>query len=253
MIDLYNEKVIHESYGLGTIISCTLEQDVFNAKFDEKTIEFEYPMAFNNGLLLLDDAIAEKVENDILALKTKASLNTIEEDKKIEEIKTLIKSETIKELLKEYLVDKYEVEIIKRALQAIEFDIKYSTDFIVNDNLNNEDYYVEPDDFNYIIIKTTPERVDFCKGSLYEATRFAWVLSLNRASQYEYVFSVIRGIVQCVYKVFYWRKVMEGESAGRCEFFGEKAEDSIQKRFVGKRIPPYYSKKGQASPILYKK
>ena len=112
--------------------------------------------------------------------------------------------------------------------------------------------YVEPD-FDYIIIKTTEERIALCNGSLYEATRFAWRLKVERARQYPYVFSVVNKIVRAVYKVHSWKLVTSGELAGRYEFFGEEATPEISKQFVGKMIPDYYRVAGNASPIQYKR
>lgn len=112
--------------------------------------------------------------------------------------------------------------------------------------------YVEPD-FDYIIIKTTEARIAYCNGSLYEATRFAWSLNVERARQYPYVFSVVNKIVRAVYKVHSWKLVASGELAGRYEFFGEEAAPEISKQFVGKMIPYYYRKPGNASPTQYKR
>lgn len=112
--------------------------------------------------------------------------------------------------------------------------------------------YDEPD-FDYIIIKTTEERIALCNGSLYEATRFAWRLKVERARQCPYVFSVVNKIVRAVYKVHSWKLVTSGELAGRYEFFGEEAAPEISNQFVGKIIPDYYRVAGNASPIQYKR
>lgn len=112
--------------------------------------------------------------------------------------------------------------------------------------------YDEPD-FDYIIIKTTEERIALCNGSLYEATRFAWRLKVERARQCPYVFSVVNKIVRAVYKVHSWKLVTSGELAGRYEFFGEEAAPEISNQFVGKMIPDYYRVAGNASPIQYKR
>ena len=68
--------------------------------------------------------------------------------------------------------------------------------------------------------------------------------------KYPYVFSVSDGIVREVYRVNEWHL---NEYRERKEFTGSVAPKEIRERFVGKRIPEYYSKKGMASPVLYSK
>ena len=113
----------------------------------------------------------------------------------------------------------------------------------------SREIYEEPDDIRYIIIKTSWQRVSLCNGDIYEATRKSWVININNAKKYKYVFSVINGVVQKVYSDLKWK---ESEN-GRYEFVGEEAPQEISDRFVGKRTPEYYRKKGTANPVLYKK
>lgn len=115
-----------------------------------------------------------------------------------------------------------------------------------------ENVYQEPS-FDYMIIKTTQGRIDFCNGSLYEATRHAWKINPERARLHPYVFSVVGGIVREVYFVHDWLLVTDGPEKGRYEFIGEKASGEIARQFLGKRIPPYYRERGNQSPFLYKR
>ena len=112
------------------------------------------------------------------------------------------------------------------------------------------DTYEEPD-FEYILVKTT-ENCVAQRGSLYEATRYAWKLNFERARHCKYVFSVIDGIVREVYFVSEWRKISQGKYSGRLEFSGELADRRIADRFIGKRIPAKYCKQGCSNPALYK-
>lgn len=109
--------------------------------------------------------------------------------------------------------------------------------------------YEEPEDIDYLIIKTTKTEVENCGGNLYEATRKSWRVNKKRADKVPYVFSVINGVVMAVYKVDNW--VSSG--ADRSEFIGKKAGVEIWNRFVGKRIPQKYRQKGSANPVIYKK
>lgn len=110
--------------------------------------------------------------------------------------------------------------------------------------------YEEPDDVDYVIIKTTNAVVHAAQGSLYEATRRAWRANLNKVKKVKVVLSVVGGIVREVYEVHEWYRSAEADN--RVEFIGKPANDKIANLFRGKMIPEYYRKKGMASPLLYK-
>lgn len=112
------------------------------------------------------------------------------------------------------------------------------------------DTYEEPD-FEYILVKTS-ENCVAQRGNLYEATRYAWKLSFERARHCKYVFSVIEGIVREVYFVSEWRVIAQGNYSGRLKFSGEPADRRIAERFIGKHIPAKYCKQGCSNPALYK-
>ena len=82
--------------------------------------------------------------------------------------------------------------------------------------------YDEPNDIDYIIIKTTNRKLNECNGDLYEASRSAWRLSLSRASQIHYVIASIDGIVQEVYEVDDWYR---SHKPHRIEFNGHVAPE----------------------------
>lgn len=125
---------------------------------------------------------------------------------------------------------------------------------ITADDLQNtleRPVYEEPEDLDYVIIKTSNNAVQTAHGSLYEATRRAWRANLERAKKVNIVLSVIGGIVCEVYEVSEWYRSPESES--RIEFYGKPAKDEIANLFRGKMIPDYYRQKGMSSPFLYKK
>ena len=111
--------------------------------------------------------------------------------------------------------------------------------------------YEEPDDVEYVIIKTTNAVVQAAQGGLYEATRRAWRANLNKVKNVKLVLSVVSGIVREVYAVKEWYRSPEADN--RVEFIGEPARDEVANLFRGKMIPECYRKKGMASPLLYKK
>ena len=111
----------------------------------------------------------------------------------------------------------------------------------------NTSVYNEPNE-KYIIIKTTPDAIKN-NGGLYEATRRAWRAKEEKAKKYQYVLSVVYGIVREVYKVSIWYTL----PTGRIAFEGEPTTDSIASKVKGKRIPDKYKQKGAANPFMYKK
>ena len=185
----------------------------------------------------------------------------------VREIRKDINALPIIELIKKHYAEKYSEEEINSALRGLNFNISLNAPSAVTATANMpaaapphepstqhkyNDYYEEPEE-DYIIIKTTEKRVLECNGSIYEAARYAWAAKFERVRQYNYVFGVIGGIVKGVYMVDEWYLVNSGNESGRCAFYGHDAPKEFASRFLGKRIPPEYSKKGLASPLLYKK
>lgn len=120
--------------------------------------------------------------------------------------------------------------------------------------------YIEPEDFEYIIIKIKQYWLDERGGDTYQTVRSAWKLSEPRVNEmvdgkprYPYVLAVKDGIVIDVFRVKKWQKAAE---KGRLEFDGACVKDSepdIYNMFYDHRIPETYMKKGLASPALYSK
>jgi hypothetical protein len=103
-----------------------------------------------------------------------------------------------------------------------------------------------------ILIKIKQWSIDRYDGDIneafYEATRAAWKLSMHRAKEADYVLSVLNGIVRAVYSDMVWKVV---EDRARLGFDGREAPDEIKKKYVGKRIPPEFRKRGVQSPCQY--
>jgi hypothetical protein len=116
-------------------------------------------------------------------------------------------------------------------------------------NKLSADEFVEPNEHDYVIIKTKLNTIE-TNGSLYEATRRAWHLSLDKVKTYPYVLSTINGVVEEVYEVDNW---YESEEMNRVEFNGHVAPDHVRNLFIHKKLPACYREKGMASPALYKK
>jgi len=95
--------------------------------------------------------------------------------------------------------------------------------------------------------------------SLYNATRFAWIINKTRADQCEYVFATIQGVIRGVFIADQWLEatpenfpdLTDEVLPGRLGFVGEQAPLKIQQRYVGRPIPIKYRRRGAANPIKY--
>ena len=93
--------------------------------------------------------------------------------------------------------------------------------------------------------------------SVYEATQYAWKVSLSRAKRAEVVLAVRRGIIVEVFVPEKWLPAtaenFEGRAPvpGRYGFVGEFGDQSMRKKYLGRRIPDSFRKKGAANPIRY--
>jgi len=102
-----------------------------------------------------------------------------------------------------------------------------------------------------IIIKIRQSTIDEREnGNLYEATRKHWRVSLSgKAGSADYAMAVVGGIIKEVYLVKNWEK--SDLVDGRYMFNGEIAPQTLRNKYIGKRIPSKFTRKGVASPILY--
>lgn len=142
-------------------------------------------------------------------------------------------------------IKNYISEAVKRKIVLSPEEPKEKDEFKKTDS---SEVYAEPV-FKYVLIKIRENTISE-KGSLYEAVRRAWKAS-DRICGYRYVFAVVGGVVRGVFIARQWREVTNGVDAGRYEFFGESAPDEIAREYVGKHIPPCYSKQGSSNPVQY--
>lgn len=94
-----------------------------------------------------------------------------------------------------------------------------------------------------LIIKIKQEFVN-ATGSIYETVRSCWKLSEKR-KEVKQVVAVINGVIRKAYEVEKW---IYCEDSKRYAFEGKEI---LTSKYVNKRIPDEYRKKGQASPTLY--
>ena len=85
----------------------------------------------------------------------------------------------------------------------------------------------------------------------YEATRGVWNLNIGRARQRKLVLGVVKNVVKGVYRPTKWVEGTRenfswygGKTKNMWGFVGVEAEAEAQTRYMGKRIPAEYRKKG---------
>jgi hypothetical protein len=92
---------------------------------------------------------------------------------------------------------------------------------------------------------------------LYEAVRYAWAISVERAREQEFVLAVRRGLIIGVFEAQEWLPAttvnfpMYGNREGRFGFVGRQAPPQVWSLYAQKRVPAQYRKRGAASPIRY--
>lgn len=94
--------------------------------------------------------------------------------------------------------------------------------------------------------------------ALYDATRAAWQVNLERAKDYPYVLAVQDGIVREVYKVAAWLPAGSTQELDRtrehaperCEFVGRIADELVRRRYRFRSVRHLFQK-GNQSPVRY--
>ncbi len=93
--------------------------------------------------------------------------------------------------------------------------------------------------------------------SLYEATRYAWRLDSRKAARAEFVMATVRGLIVEVFEAHEWLDATSenfpGRDArpGRIGFIGSTASEDVRSRYIGKRIPDRFRRRGSANPVRY--
>jgi uncharacterized protein len=95
--------------------------------------------------------------------------------------------------------------------------------------------------------------------SLYDATRYAWKISKERAEQAEVILATMQGLIKGAFVATAWLDataanfpgLAEGDGVpGRVGFVGHDASEDIKRLYVGKRVPDEY-RHGPGNPIRY--
>jgi hypothetical protein len=120
-----------------------------------------------------------------------------------------------------------------------------------------EQYRAQPAIFKHRALLININRSALDNSSAYEAVRFAWKLSKQRAQQSEVVLAVQQGIIRDAFIAEKWMDAtqenfpMHIDNPGRIGFIGKQADETIANLYLGKRVPDVYRKRGAVNPIRY--
>ena len=93
---------------------------------------------------------------------------------------------------------------------------------------------------------------------VYEAVRGLWKLKMERAKTFKLVLAHVRGVVRGAYRPQRWMygtvedfPLEDGSLPERIGFDGVEAEPEVWDKYVGKRVPTKYRKRGSQAPCQY--
>lgn len=117
-------------------------------------------------------------------------------------------------------------------------------------------YAAEPAVFQHRALLVSVNR-SAADVSLYEATRYAWKVSITKAQHAEVILPTRQGLIVGAFVASQWIEATAENfpdrepMPGRFSFIGTEAPDAIRRLYVGKRVPDEYRKPGYANPIRY--
>jgi hypothetical protein len=117
-------------------------------------------------------------------------------------------------------------------------------------------YAAEPAVFKHKALLISVNRTA-TERPLYEATRYAWKVSRERAQKAEVILAVVQGLIVGAFVAEKWLEASpanfpdRAEAHGRMGFVGREAPDEIKTLYVNKRVPDEYRKRGAANPVKY--
>jgi hypothetical protein len=109
-------------------------------------------------------------------------------------------------------------------------------------------------DIKAILINVHRSALD---SSIYESTRYAWRINKSKAEQADLILATLQGIVIEVFVADRWLEAnsenFPGKEPvdGRFGFIGRVAQTEFRSKYIHKRLPDEYRKKGASNPIKY--
>ena len=117
-------------------------------------------------------------------------------------------------------------------------------------------YSAEPAVFQHKALMINVNR-SASERSLYEATRYAWKISVSKAKEADVILATERGLIVGAFMATDWLEATADnfpgreDRPGRLGFVGREAPAEIRQLYVGKRVPDKFRPRGAANPIRY--
>ena len=111
-------------------------------------------------------------------------------------------------------------------------------------------------EFHHPVLMLTVNKLA-AEESLYEATRYAWRLSINRARAVTFVLPVVEGVIRGAFVADAWLPATADNFPGkepmpdRYGFVGRPAPDDIIQLYARKQVPDRFRARGAANPAKY--
>lgn len=117
---------------------------------------------------------------------------------------------------------------------------------------------IEPDLSQNLMLISINKSIDD-RDNIYDAVRYAWVASIEKAQKSDYILAISRGICQDVFVADKWLEGkkeyfpgLKEDMLNRIGFIGKEAPAAIRQKYRLKRLPPsMMPKKGAANPVRY--
>lgn len=117
-------------------------------------------------------------------------------------------------------------------------------------------YDAEPAQFEHKALLISVNK-SAAETSLYEAVRYAWVISVSNAEQADIILATVQGLIVGAFADVNWLDATSENFPGRegvpgrHGFVSDEASDEIKSLYVGKGVPDKYRKRGASNPIKY--
>lgn len=117
-------------------------------------------------------------------------------------------------------------------------------------------YSAQPAEFQHRALLISVNR-SAAEDSLYEATRYAWKISVKRAERAEVILATLQGLIVGAFVATEWLPATgqnfpgREDVPGRYGFVGVEAPAELTQMYVGRRVPDEYRKPGSANPVKY--
>jgi len=118
-------------------------------------------------------------------------------------------------------------------------------------------YEAKEAELDHKVLMINVNRTVMDQKDVYEAVRHAWKIDPAKARKAAFVLAVQQGLIIGAFTATQWLPATSlnfpgrPEVPGRWGFVGEEAEEPIRMKYVGRRMPDRFRRKGAANPVRY--